>query len=239
MRILDKLVLLVILVKLIPVISAYAADMVSEDFAIQGGNLNMTSGSKASEGFKLTDTVGQSAAGYFSSNGFLIRAGFQYIYSVIPFQFTLSKNSIDLGTLAPETPGKDSIDMKVLTGGAGGYQVTLAADKKLTSNEGMTIENTSCDQNCKKNKANLWVSLQTYGFGYNVGGEDVPGDFLSENYFRPIVIAADGEEPEIVMSGKNYAREHAAKITFKANVSDNQEAGIYQNQLSFVAVPTF
>ena len=43
--------------------TANAQEMSSQNFKVQGGNFSITSGSKASENFRLTDLVGQTAAG--------------------------------------------------------------------------------------------------------------------------------------------------------------------------------
>src|SRR3989338_9087215 len=54
---------------------AFAQEMSSPNFRIQGGNLNMTSGNKASQNFNLSDVVGQTASSLFSSKGYLIQSG--------------------------------------------------------------------------------------------------------------------------------------------------------------------
>ena len=64
--------------------------MSSADYMIQFGNINMTSGTKTGGPYKITDTVGQTAPGRYGTTGYLVRAGFQYIYTIGTFSFSLS-----------------------------------------------------------------------------------------------------------------------------------------------------
>ncbi|PIW08732.1 hypothetical protein COW38_00110, partial [Candidatus Collierbacteria bacterium CG17_big_fil_post_rev_8_21_14_2_50_45_7] len=71
----------------------------SPNYKIRLGNFNMTSGTKSSASYNLTDTVGQIAAEFFTGSGYHVKAGFQYIYTLYDFSFSLSSLAIDLGTL--------------------------------------------------------------------------------------------------------------------------------------------
>ena len=62
----------------------------STSYHIDWGNFNMTSGKKTSTNYQLTDTVGQNAPGKFTSNGYTVKSGFQYIYdSMEKFSFAI------------------------------------------------------------------------------------------------------------------------------------------------------
>ena len=216
--------------------------MDSTRFRIDFSNINSAAGEKSSSGYKLSDTVGQLAAGQFASAGYIVKAGFQYIHSIIPFSFTVSNINIDLGTLIPNTPSTGSTVLTVNYGGAGQYQVTAIEETPLRTLSGNTIPNTACDgdiNTCSESTARLWTLPSIYGFGYNMTGQDVPSDFISQSYFRPFPNKAAAGIPVVVMTSTNVGRNRQATLTFKANVSTVQPAGGYQTIVNFVATPSF
>ncbi len=224
--------------------SASADKMNSPNYQIEWTNLNMTSGKKTSpdSGTTVTDTAGQTAPGRYTSAGFIVRAGFQYMYSIIPFSFSLSKTIINLGTLTPETFTTETATLTVSSGSAFGYQVTVLADGKLRKNDSVFIPDTQCDNPldpCTISQAKSWTSTLSYGFGYNMQGTDVPLTFVDETYFRPFPSAAEGQNPAVVMTGTIVGKDKQATITYKVNVAATQEAGSYQNTINFVATPFY
>lgn len=213
--------------------------MDSTNFRIDYGNINVTSGKKSSGNYNVTDTVGQFAPGRYTSNGYLVRAGFQYIYSIIPFYFSVSKTSIPFGTVAPQTPGTDTALLTVSNGSAG-YQVTAIEDDQLQKEGGATILDTTCDAAaCDETTAAPWTSNSIYGFGYNMSGNDIPATFTDSTYYRPFPSEGDTENPAIVMSSSSVGTDRQATITFKVNISTTQEAGNYQNIIRFTATPLY
>lgn len=213
--------------------------MDSENYKIEYGNINVTSGEKSSDNYGLTDTVGQFAPGAYSSNGYLVRAGFQYIYSVTPFYFSVSKTTIPFGTITPENPATDSLELSV-SNANNGYQVTVIENSQLTNDQGAIIPDTSCDaQNCNQTTAAPWTLNSTYGFGYSMSGQDIPQTFINGTYFRPFPSVNQTESPVIVMSSSNATSQSQATLTFKITISQNQEAGNYQNIISFTAIPLY
>lgn len=221
--------------------SAYAEHMTSPNYKLEQTNLNMTSGKKSSSNFTVTDTVGQFAANKFTSTGFIVRAGFQYYYSIIPFRFSISKTNINFASVTAQNPVTDNATLTVSSGGAGGYRVTVSEDDQLRKNATVNIADTTCEAGdpCDWDNAKPWTTNLAYGFGYNMNGTDVPATFVDTTYFRPFPSLLDGKSPVTVMSGTNVGRSLVSTITFKLNVSNLQEAGQYQNILNFVATPTY
>lgn len=222
-----------------------AVSMESPRFQIDNANVNSASGDKSSSGYKLSDTIGQTAAGRFSSSGFIVRAGFQYIHSIIPFQFSISDINVNLGTLAPGMPSTATTVLTVSFGSAGQYQVTAIEEGPLKTFNGVsTIDDTTCDggaETCDESTAKTWSSNSAYGFGYNMSGDDIPGDFTSASHYRPF---PDRTEPTpepaaVVMSSVNVGRDRQATLTFKVNISPVQPFGSYQTVVNFVATPGF
>jgi len=232
--------------------------MESSEYKIQFGTGDIAGGTESSGSYNLSTSVGQSAAKEFQANGYIVKAGFQYIYSIIPFSFSVSEVNVNLGSLIPNTSATSAITLTVSAGGAGGYQITAIEDYFLQTLSGASeIPDTPCDSgtSCDKSNANLWTSNTTYGFGYNMSGQDIPVDFINSNYYRPFANAANTpipDDPEIVMSSTKVTmptgtptpapaseRTHESTVTFKANIDPIQEAGSYQTVIRFRATPIY
>jgi len=213
----------------------------SPNYRIQFPNLNSGAGIPSSTNYKLDTTVGQSVAGPFSSTGYRVKAGFQYIHSIIPFSFSISKFLIAFGTLTPQVPDTDTSTLTVSAGGAGGYQVTTRENHPLQLGTTTTyIPDTLCDSGpCSQTTAQIWTQATSYGFGYNMTGNDIPAAFVDSTYFKQFADTSLSETAQVVMSNVNVGASRTATITYKVNVSGIQPAGSYQNIVTFVATPTF
>lgn len=212
----------------------------SENYEITFPNLNMGAGLPYSANYQMGATMGQTAPGLYSSTGYKIRAGFWYIKSIIPFSFSISDLSIDFGSLTPGTPVTQTNTLTVSVGGAGGYTIKVKENNPLKSITNTTIPDTLCDNNaCSETTAGPWIQNTTYGFGFNMSGDDIPSDFLNSTYFRQFADQSAGESPQIIMGGPNVGRNKQATVTYKVNISPTQAAGTYQNILTFIATPTF
>lgn len=219
-----------------------AVNMESSRFKIESANTSSAAGNKSSTGYKLSDTIGQLAAGQFSSTGYIVKAGFQYIHSIIPFRFSISNINIALGTLTPNTPSTATTTLTIYFGGAGQYQVTAIEEGALKTLSGNIIADTSCDggaETCTESLAKNWTSSTAYGFGYNMSGNDIPADFSTSNHYRPFPDRAAAESPAIIMSSLNVGKSRQSTMTFKVNISPIQPAGSYQTVINFVATPSF
>jgi len=226
----------------------------STNYEITWPNLNMAAGGSTSPGYKMGITAGQTSPGLYSSylsTGYKIRAGFQYIHSIIPFSFKISPWALNFDTINPDTlDNNQSLDLTVNSGAAGGYQVKVQENQKLTSTANSTIADTNCDvaDTCNQNDAGTWTQTTTYGFGYNMTGTDVPSEFTGSKYkgFANVGIGSTGTPvkimgrvpaagPEGHVAGKNKTATMNARI----NVSNVQAAGTYHNILTFFAIPTY
>ncbi len=220
-----------------------AVDMDSSQFRIKYGNVNFGSVDTSSTNYDLSTTAGQLAAQEFSSDGYIVKAGFQYWHSIIPFTFSISDITIALGTLTPQTPSTATTQLSATFGGAGSYQVTAVEVGKLrTFNDSNSIADTTCNgggDTCTETTGDVWTSASTYGFGYNMSGDDVPADFTDATYFRPFPDISLAETPAVVMSSTNVTASSVATVTFKANISNVQAAGTYQTVIKYIATPTF
>lgn len=230
--------ILIILLSASPVLAVHP--MNSDSYQIDWPNLNMGAGLPDSGTYNLGVTTGQIAPGLYSSTGYKVRAGFQYIHSIIPFTFILDKIAVDFGSLTVGTPSTDTIGLEITCGSAGGYSVTVQENNPLTSTAQSTIPDTTCDpgDTCDESDAGIWTLSTTYGFGYNMSGTDVPSEFSGGKYKQYADISS-AETPQAVMNGTNVGTGKTSTMTLKVNISGTQAAGIYENILTFIATPTY
>ncbi len=216
------------------------ATIESPNYKIQMPNFNSGAGIPSSSGYKLDTTIGQTAPGLYSSTGYLVRSGFQYIHSIIPFSFSMSNYLINFGTLVPGSPSTLTSTLTVSSGGAGGYKVTTRETGTLQTDGGQSIPDTTCDSGtCSEGVAGVWAQATTYGFGYNMSGNDIPADFVNSTYYRHFANASLGQTDQIVMSSANVGTGRTATMTYKVNISGVQPAGSYRNKILFTAIPSF
>lgn len=215
----------------------------NEYYMIRMGNLNSIAGESAGSGYNLNITGGQTAPGRYSGTNYVVRAGFQYISSIIPFYFKIDNIVIDFGTLSPTNPVTRTSRLTIDNQSAGGYVVTAQENHQLfVPSSGQIIPDTTCDTgNCNDTTAGLWSNTLTYGFGYRcdpVTTNYCPSDFNTADYYKQFADASKNESPVTVMSGQS-GRNQQATITYKVNISSTQPAGLYTNAITYIATPTF
>lgn len=223
---------------------AQAENMNSDSYSIQFGNFNITAGEKSGPNYKVTDTVGQTGAGPYGTFGvsnYFIGGGFQYIYQIPEFEFSLSALSVDFGQLLIGNHATQNHTMTITTRGANGYTVYVISEHPLRHQTGShAIPYTSCDAGtCTISAAGNWTNTNVPGFGYNMSGPTVPTDFTSSSFFRPFPDREAAQSPQVVMSSPDIANNETATITYQAGIDANQAAGSYQTAIQFIAVPGY
>lgn len=221
-----------------------AENLNSASYQIQFSNFNLTSGRKSGTNYAVTDTVGQTGAGPFGqygSSGYFVGSGFQYIYQIDDFSFTISRVAVDLGTLTPGVLNTAAHNLQITSRGAGGYAVYAYEIHPLRhSNDSTTIPDTTCNSgSCSQTTAGIWTNVNIPGFGFNMSGHDIPADFVNSTYFRQFADQSLGETMQVVMSSANVGTNRTATVTYQAGVSGNQAAGNYQTGIVYVAVPGY
>lgn len=220
-----------------------ADNLSSPSFRIQMGTINITGGQKSGGGFKLSDTVGQTAQGQFDSAGFRIRAGFQYVRTGVPFSFKVNSLAVNFGLITSNVFYNATNTLTVTSGGAYGYTVKAIQDHKLTIQGGAdTIPSTTCDIGlpCTTSTATPWTVASNYGFGYNMSGSDVDTtNFVNGTYFAPFPDNSLSQSPITIMSRTGITRGSTATVNYRLSVSGTQTPGTYQNGIQYIAVPAY
>lgn len=220
--------------------SVRAEVLTSPSFKIRFGNFNMTAGEKSSSSYALTDTVGQTAAGLFSSSGYAVKAGFQYMYTLYDFSFAISDLTIIFGSVTPNNFSTATNTLTVSAPGQGYSVSTIASNRLKKSGTSDYVPDTACDLGtCTESAAGVWTNTAVNGFGYNASGNDIAADFTGPTYFRPFPDLSLGDSPATVMTSTSAGRNRTATITYKLNVSGSQAAGDYENQITYIATPVY
>lgn len=219
---------------------AFAETMTNDWYILQMGNFNMSSGKPNGPSYSVSFTAGQLGPGLYSGSNYKVRAGFQYIYTLVPFSFIISQTSIDFGTLSPANAVTRTNTLTVNNQSAGGYTVTSSENHQLlTPSTGATIPDTTCDDGlCTSSNATAWISSLTYGFGYrcdNVSDTNCAAGFSDPTFYKPFSASPSAT---IVMSGTSGTNKKS-QITYKVNISATQPAGTYSNIITYIAMPTF
>lgn len=226
---------------LLSVSEVWGQTMKNSNYILQMGNLNSIAGKPTGSGYQLQFTSGQTPNNLFTGPNYKVRAGFQYISSIIYFRFSISSTFVDFGIISPTSPVTRTNLLTVSNGSAYGYQVTTSQNHNLRVDaSGFEIPATTCDNGtCTPTTSAAWTNSLTYGLGYrcdNVTGTDCASGFSDSTYYKSF---AASPSAVAVMSSSNVGRNRQSQITYKVNVSGTQPAGLYRNIINYIAIPSF
>lgn len=212
-------------------------------YRVQMGNLNSIAGESSGSGYNINITSGELAPGRYSGDNYVVRAGFQYISSIIPFYFSISNILIDFGTLTPTNPITRASTLTIDNQSAEGYIVTASENHQLLDPaSGALIPDTTCDAGtCDENTSAAWTSNLTYGFGYRcdaIGTNHCASGFTTATFYKQFADQSKNENAVTVMEGES-GRNQQVEITYKVNISSSQPSGLYTNNITYIATPTF
>ncbi len=219
----------------------HAQEMRSQNFILNGGNFNMTSGHKASQNFKLEDVVGQTNAGIFISKGYVIQTGFMNASAGQSFSFSVNPSVVDFDILKPNTPVEKTLRIIVSNGNSSGYSVRVSENQPLATLAGAEIPDTACDGAsgggvCIISQASNWKENTSYGFGYRITGRTAPQDFNKEFFFRPLPANRHNDPAVLIMQSAAKSVVDQGNMTLRVNIGPNQPVGQYRNVLVFSAL---
>ena len=150
-----------------------------------------------------------------------------------PFVFSLSDTIVDFGKLSATNPVTRTNTIDIVPGSAGGYSMQAFEYHELSANNNM-IPDTTCDNGtCTQETASVWESILSYGLGYRENGFGLQGEY------KRFANASKNEPAQAIMSGGNHNTESHTTVTYKVNISKSQPIGLYQNIITYIAVPNF
>jgi len=235
---------------------AEAERLESDSYIIQFGNFNMGAGKREGTSYDLSYTLGQTASGPYGDYGdtgstYFVGSGFQYIYQIGEFEFSISDLDLDFGIMTPGVLSQVDNTLTISTRGAGGYTVYGYETQPMTHHTGTTeIDDTTCDAGtggCDETEAKEWDDADEPGFGFNAQGDTVSSDFKSTDpdcssdsiCFRQFADQSNSESMQAIMSSAYIADDVEALITYQLGIEGIQAAGNYQTSIVYIAVPGY
>ena len=160
--------------------------------------------------------------------------------------------AVPLGSLAISSFTDAVQQLTVSTNAVGGYVVTAVENDQLSlqSNTSIEIADTPGDNSLATYAvSDEWSNTATKGFGYsiqNVDAASVPfqyntatGNCTGTFCARQFPATADGESPQTIMSSSTVADNEDIYVCYRAIVSATQQAGEYENVITYRATATF
>ncbi|MDO8658856.1 MAG: hypothetical protein Q7K55_09005 [Candidatus Levybacteria bacterium] len=178
------------------------------------------------------------------NQNFKIKNGFDYVKDNSLLVFSISENLIDFGELSPTNPIIRTNRLEVSGVFKTGYSIFANQDNKLFYLQpNISIPNTTCDDGiCSEKTTSNWSNILTYGFGYrcdNLEGKDCAADFLNPSYYKRFSDRSLLENPQSIIKGIIFNKSKKSQITYKVNISGTQQAGVYNNTITYIAAPNF
>ncbi len=154
----------------------------------------------------------------------------------VELSLSISDSLISFSDLQPNNPQTKKLKIKVKANYPLKYQVLAGKTSPLRQpSTNLLIPDTSCDKkDCSISTIGKWTKSTTYGFGYNIMGDDIVKIFPSRDYFKAIPSL---EKPDILMSGI-LINNKTAIMTIKVNPPPQFTPGFYETTLRFILVPT-
>lgn len=217
--------------------------MSSSNYKLEGGNLNSSSASQTSSGFRLIDLVGQTSAQIFTAKGFVINPGLFNNSFGTSLDLSIDKSAIEFESNPSTNIFNKKINLNIKTGNFPGYQLFISETTPLATETGQELPGTLCDalnnKSCSIEKANRWENKTSYGYGYNISGDSATKDFLNKNYFRPFASLDSKQKPALVAFSTQRELADTLNLTLKLALPSSKNIGIYHNILNFQLVPGY
>lgn len=210
--------------------SVWAFASSSTNYKLEGefGNFG---GAKSSASYKLTDTGGGFAVGFGSSANYGTGSGFQYVIAEVrELVFTISSNSISLGSLSAASVTSASHTIEVDTNAAGGYQVTVLEDGNLRTGGADTITDANDDVD---------AGVEEYGLATSDTGQDITTWDGACNGTNPELANAITGTAQSVASNAAPIDNDISTMCYSASITATTEAGAYSHILTYIATGTF
>jgi|APSaa5957512622_1039677.scaffolds.fasta_scaffold12184_2 hypothetical protein len=170
-----------------------------------------------------------------------------------PADITSTALAVPFGTLSLNTFVDLAQKLSVSTNADGGYSVTASEDDEL-GKDGATspyIPDTDCDgEDCTISSDTEWNTASDNGFGYSLDNSVGTGSTAPSIAFeyddgalnfsaRPFANIAASDSPVEVFAAGDVADTQNIYACYRLSVGATQEAGDYENQVTYTATATF
>ncbi|MBZ9569792.1 hypothetical protein KJA16_02620 [Patescibacteria group bacterium] len=166
---------------------------------------------------------------------------------------TTSANAVDFETLTADEFNVACHDIEVTTNAVGGYSLTSQETTSLKKNSDL-IDDTVCGASaCDQTTAQTWTDADTYpGFGHSC--EHVTGtpcntayDWAASKKYRQFAcVGADadcdpgsGAETAVMLMIDADEGTTKGKVHYKVGITGTEIAGVYSNEVVYIATPTY
>lgn len=161
---------------------------------------------------------------------------------------TTTALSVPFGSMTLNTFKQAAHNLLVSTNANNGYAVTAIENHELSLNGGdpdsvAFIADTPCDTGpCTISSEQNWATATNNGFGYSlesVSGATVPFTAGGSFSARKFANADNADSPQTIMSSTAKSNSHVAHVCYRLSVGATQEAGDYENMVTYTATATF
>jgi len=174
----------------------------------------------SSTNYKLQDTMGEIGTGRIESTSYAGLIGFRQTESDPKFTFTISKNSINFGTISVGSVFQDSYTVTTTTNAVNGYQTTIYEDGNFRMASGSDIDDVTDGE----------VTAGSEEYGIRTSGAQ--GQMNSAD-------TAITSSPQVVASYSSWISGSAVTVTHKVSVSLTTSAGYYNHTVTLVSTGRF
>lgn len=169
--------------------------------------------------YQLQDTLGEIGTGTLSSANYANQGGFRQVEANPILTFSISDNSIDLGTLSVAAISTANHTITTTTNSSAGYTTTIIEDGNLRS--GANDINDVADGAVTAGSEEY--GIRTSGAQGQMNGADT----------------AITSTTQTVASYSGYINSSATTITYKAAISASTSTGTYGHTVTFVSTGNF
>jgi hypothetical protein len=217
-----------------PHLYAYADSMGNSEYLLRLNTINT-----ANQNTQPIKTINQPLRPAYN-----VQSGFLASNPLNPFTFSMSSDLIDFGILSATNPISRTSTITI-SNAPMGYEVLGSENHQLQTGNVQFIPDTTCDDGtpCSETIPGTWASVTTFGFGYHCENlnnficDNTSSDSSLYKHFADTLV---GQEPQqIVQSINNANKTSQATITYKVNISGNQQNGLYSNEVTYLAVPNY
>ncbi len=217
-------------------IKVYAYTMSNDQLILQMGNIN--SSTRPQNAMPTESEV--SGQNQVLGNNYTISFGLSS-NTKQSLTFNFSNPVIDFGPLSGINPITRTATFSITS--LFPSEVMAQEDHELVNQNGDKIPDTTCDNGtCSEDSGSTWTSALTYGFGFrcdNLMGNLCASLFQTANTFSQFANQEKAEQEEILAKTNGSRIMQKGQITYELNISGTQPKGIYENTISYIAMPEY